>query len=133
MPKRKNPDRGELLALALAEGQSVAEWARANNVNVRAAYRLAARPAVRAKATELRARLIDTAIGHLARGARSCAIVLWGTAADPDQPIAVRVSAASRALSALVQLETHASVPAQFAELKQMLEDVKTGKRKGKR
>jgi hypothetical protein len=129
MPRRTNPDRGDLLALAMAEGMSIAAWAKANGVNPRAAYRLAARPGVRAKAAEFRARMIDEAIGNLARGARSCAILLWATAADPEQPTTVRLSAASRALSLLMGLESHATFTAQFADLQKQVSELKSKKR----
>src|SRR5260370_17683896 len=61
------------LATTIAEGNSVAEWARANKVPERTAYRWARDPRVRAEVESRRRRAVDEAIGRMAQR------VTWAT------------------------------------------------------
>jgi hypothetical protein len=108
MPKKTNLDKGELLALALAGGDSVVRWAKANEMDVRAAYRLAARPEVRARAAELRGEMIDQAVGLLSKAATTAAATIWTIASDPAEPAMVRLNAARAVLANLIAVQTHA-------------------------
>src|SRR5438876_606582 len=54
------------LAFAIAQGESVASWARADQVSERTAYRWANDPKVRRTVASCRRRAIDGAIGHMA-------------------------------------------------------------------
>jgi hypothetical protein len=54
------------LALAIARGESVAEWARRNNVPRRSAFRWASDPKVRRSVESWRRRALDRAIGRMA-------------------------------------------------------------------
>ena len=53
------------LALAIAEGESIAEWARQNGVSERTAFRWASDPEVRRQAEATRRRALGQAIGRL--------------------------------------------------------------------
>jgi hypothetical protein len=54
------------LALAIARGESVTEWARRNNVPRRSAFRWASDPKVRRSVESWRRRALDRAIGRMA-------------------------------------------------------------------
>jgi hypothetical protein len=58
-----------LLAVAIAEGTGVAEWASQTGVPERTAYHWAAQPEVRAEVESIRRRALDEAIGRMARRA----------------------------------------------------------------
>jgi hypothetical protein len=58
--------RKSQLALAIAQGKSIAVWARKNDVPNRTAYRWAAEPKVRAKIKSYHRRALGRAIGRLA-------------------------------------------------------------------
>ncbi len=54
------------LAMAVAQGKSIIEWARQNGVPRRTAQRWAAEPDVRREVEEWRRRILDRALGYLA-------------------------------------------------------------------
>jgi hypothetical protein len=54
------------LAMAVAQGKSVAEWARQNGVPTRTAQRWAAEPDVRRQVEDWRRRILDRALGFMA-------------------------------------------------------------------
>ncbi len=56
-----------MLAIAVADGIPVAEWALQNGVNERTAYRWAAEPEVRSEVESIRSRVLDEAIGRMSR------------------------------------------------------------------
>jgi hypothetical protein len=58
-----------LLAVAIAEGTPVAEWASRTGVPERTAYHWAAQPEVRAEVEAIRRRALDEAIGRMAKRA----------------------------------------------------------------
>jgi len=62
--KRKTP-----LAVAMAQGVTVAAWARGNQVPKQTAYRWAADPKVRATAKSCRRRALNRAVGRMANHA----------------------------------------------------------------
>ena len=80
------------LALALAQGRSVTTWACANDVPRRTAYRWASEPAVRAAVESYRRRVIDRAVGRLAKHATWAADTIAKLAKDA-QSESVRLSA----------------------------------------
>ena len=69
MPGEDRDSRKTQLALALAQGVSVAMWSRANDVPKRTAYRWAADPKVRKVVEACRRRAIDRAVGQMTRHA----------------------------------------------------------------
>ena len=54
------------LAMAVAQGKSVAEWARKNGVPRRTAQRWASEPDVRRQVEDCRRRILDRALGYMA-------------------------------------------------------------------
>jgi hypothetical protein len=58
-----SPSPKGLLALAIAQGKSIADWAIKNDVAERTAYRWARDPKVRAKVASCRRHLVDEALG----------------------------------------------------------------------
>ena len=58
-----SPTPKGLLALAIAQGKPIAEWAQSNDVPERTAYRWARDPKVRAKVASSRRHLVDEALG----------------------------------------------------------------------
>ena len=74
------------LAAAVAEGESIAEWARENGVPVRTAQRWAQDRNVRREAEACRRRAITEAIGRMTRMARSAVdgIVTLAKEADSE-------------------------------------------------
>ena len=85
--------RKSQLALAIAQGKSIAVWARKNDVPSRTAFRWATEPKVRAKIKSYHRRALGRAIGRLA------ARVTW--AADGIVKLADEANSESVKLSAL--------------------------------
>jgi hypothetical protein len=69
MTKELRQERKAVLALAIAQGRSVALWARDNHVPRSTAYRWAGLPEVRASAESSRRRARNRALGRMARRA----------------------------------------------------------------
>jgi hypothetical protein len=69
MTKEHRQERKARLALALAQGRSVAAWAHENHVRRSTAYRWAGQPEVRAAAESRRRRACNRVLGRLARRA----------------------------------------------------------------
>jgi hypothetical protein len=67
MPAKRNDNRIASLAVAVASGQSVAAWCKANGVATRTGYGWAARPGLQRQVSDYRRRLVDRAIGLLAK------------------------------------------------------------------
>ena len=67
VPSAENSEsRKSHLALVIAQGKSIAVWARKNDVPDRTAYRWTTEPKVRAKIKSYRRRALDRADGQLA-------------------------------------------------------------------
>jgi hypothetical protein len=120
MPKRTNEDRSDLIALAMAQGIPIRQWAQEHKVHIRAAYRLAERPAVRAKTAEIRARMVDEAVGRLAEAATTAALTLWDLVGT-ERPDTVRLGAARALLSSLIEVQSHAEMSRRFAAIEKKL------------
>ncbi len=69
MTKEHRQERKARLALAIAQGRSVAVWAHDNDVPRSTAYRWAGRPEVRAAAESIHCRALNRVLGRLARRA----------------------------------------------------------------
>jgi hypothetical protein len=112
----------ELLALAIATGSTVRRWAATHGVAERTAYAWAARPECKARVAELRAALIDRAVGRLARGAgkavKALEAIIGPSSAAPD---AVRVAAAKAILASLIDVRTHAELERRIDEMEKRL------------
>jgi hypothetical protein len=110
----KNPKTS--LAIAIAQGTSVALWALANNVPRRTAYRWASGPKVRAAVEAYRRRAVDRAVGKMARR------VTWAT--DGIAKLARRAESESVRLSALRAILSDMMSVSQFAGLEHRVTEI---------
>jgi hypothetical protein len=119
MPRKTNPDMLESLALALAEGSSVVDLAKKNDIKIRTAYAWSSRPGVRARAAKLRSRAVDRAVGVLSKTAVYAAATL-GSLLKEEHPPMIRLNAATRVLSSLIDVQAHADLSIRIAELERL-------------
>jgi transposase len=102
MTKEYRQERKARLALALAQGRSVAAWAIENHVPRSTAYRWAGQPEVRAAAESSRRRACNRVLGRLARRAycESYQVVKLAESAE-SEPVRLRAlrSIVSRAIA----------------------------------
>jgi hypothetical protein len=122
-----NSGKVELLALAVARGESVVDAAKAHGINERTAYRWSAEPEFKAQVDELRRRMVADAVGMLARSAtRAVATLeeLMGGAAPPT----VRLGAARAILASLIEIQAHAELTGRIAALERRIDEQKTGR-----
>jgi hypothetical protein len=110
------------LALAIAEGMSVAAWARKNDVPKRTAYAWANLPQVRAAAESYRHRAVDRAIGRMARR------VTW--AADGIAKLAkgaesesVRLAALRAILADMMTVSSFSGLERRLTQIEEQLRD----------
>jgi len=113
--------KDELLALALAQGKTRAQAAAAVGLGERTVYTKLARPEFAQRVRDLRAELLDRAVGHLTEAAEEAAMTLRELLAK-DVPPTVRLGAARAVLADLVSLAFHASVEERLASLEAKLE-----------
>ena len=73
MSKRNNLDQKASLALAIAVGRSVSDWAKETKVPRRTARTWSKSPEVRELVASIRRRAIDRAVGWLSKNARAAA------------------------------------------------------------
>jgi len=67
MSEEEKPlSKQDQLAIAIAQGKSIAIWARENDVHERTAYRWARDPDVRRQVEDIRRRFLDRALGSMA-------------------------------------------------------------------
>ncbi len=104
------------LALAIANGMSVAAWARGHEVPKRTAYRWSREPKVRAAVESTRRRAVDRAIGRMARR------VTWAT--DEIAELAKSAASESVKLAALRAILSDMMAVSQFAGLEQRITEI---------
>jgi hypothetical protein len=102
----------------------IKEWAKQQGVTSRAAYRTAEKPAVRARAAELRRQAIDQAVGRLADAAVTAALTLWDLMST-ERPETIRLGAARAVLSALIEVRSHAEYCNRFAEIEKQIQEMR--------
>jgi L-amino acid N-acyltransferase YncA len=107
-----------LLAVALAEGTSVAKWASSNEVPERTAYRWAAEPEVRSEVETIRRRALDEAIGRMAKRATWAVdgIVDLGENAASES---VRLAALRAVMSDFIKVSKSAGIELRVAALEE--------------
>jgi hypothetical protein len=120
MPGQHPPGLKSKLALAVAGGQSIVKWARAHQIGVRTAHTWAKDPAFRAQVAELRARLLDRAIGVLARRVTANASEINRLASKAESE-AVRLAAARAGIADLLGASRYVELRAEVEELKKEL------------
>jgi hypothetical protein len=130
MPKKSNPDAALSLAVAMAEGTKIADWARSRGVSVRSGYRLASKPGVKAKAASLRKEMLDTAVGTLSRIANSAVFTLWDLL-SVERPDSIRLNAARTILASLIDIRGHTEMAERMAEIEEHLAAVTPRQRGG--
>lgn len=118
------------LALAVANGKAIAKWAREHEVGVRTAHTWAKAPGFRAQVDAIRRRLIDRAIGELARRAAANAAEINRLASTAESE-AVRLAAARAGIADLMSASQFAQIRAEVEELKQELEKEKKRRASG--
>jgi hypothetical protein len=83
-----------LLALAIAQGISIADWAKKNNVAERTAYRWARDPKVRAKVASCRRHVLNEALGlmssHVTKAAAGIAALSENAVSESVKLAALR-------------------------------------------
>jgi hypothetical protein len=110
------------LVLAIANGTSVAAWARGNNVPKRTAYRWSREPKFRAAVESCRRRAVDRAVGRMAKR------VTWATdgiaklakSADSDS---VKLSALRAILSDMMAVSKFTGLEHRVTELEEQFND----------
>jgi hypothetical protein len=120
MPARRNFD--EQLALALAAGLTVDEAAARIGVSKTAAFRRLRSPLIRRRVDQLRAEMVDRAVGTMAEGFVTAAATLR-LLMRPSETSAIRL----RAATALLDLGLKAAVVAQLEQRVAELESALKG------
>jgi hypothetical protein len=118
MTGKSASSRKMLLALAIAEGTSVAEWALDHGVPERTAYRWAAEPEIQAEVEAIRRRFLDRAIGLLAKNSTSAVhgiVDLSGTANSES----VKLSAHKAVLSEFIAVSKYTGIERRIAKLEE--------------
>jgi hypothetical protein len=110
------------LALALAQGVSAAQWARANQVPNNTAYRWARDPKVRKAVESHRRRTIDEAIGKMTKQSTWAVggIIAIAKEAESDS---VRLRALRSIFSELMAVSKHSGLEARMAEIEAKIEE----------
>jgi len=113
------------LALAMAQGVTVAAWARANRVPRRTANRWAADPNVRATAESCRRQALDRAVGRMATRATWAVdqIVALGTGAESES---VKLRALRAVLSDMMKVSEFSALEGRLTGIEEELR-VRTG------
>jgi len=113
LPKKKTR-----LALAAAQGASVAAWARANGVPLETAHKWASEPEVRATVESCRRRALDRAIGRLAKRASWAADQIAKLGEKPNsQPL--KLAALRAILSDLMKVTEFAALEVRVTQLEE--------------
>lgn len=116
-----NP-KADLLALAAARGESIAEAARALGIAERTAYRWAGEDDFKARVDDLRRRLVNEAVGRLTAASGEAVAALREMLA-PGVPPSARVAAARALLTGLIDLQNHVELAQRVAELEQRINE----------
>jgi hypothetical protein len=108
----------DLLVVAVAQGKSVASWARQNGVPTSTAYRWANDPDVRRRVNDWRRRFLDRSLGWMATHSRRAvkAIVQLGENAESET---VRLSALRALLHDQIAVSRHADLEFRVSELEE--------------
>ena len=122
MSKRINHARKAALALAMAAGRTVIDWARENNVPERTAYSWARSREVLDQVEAIRHAAIDRAVGRLSENATVAADEITRLVRESASD-AVRLQAARAVLADLMAIADHAAFEQRLADLERRLRD----------
>ena len=95
MARINNQVRKETLAVALASGETVKDWAEKHNVKLRTAYAWAASPEVVDQVNAIRRGALEQAVGRLSRNATAASDAIVGLVNQASSE-SVRLQAARR-------------------------------------
>ena len=110
------------LAVAIAQGETAAEWARKNNVPKRTAQRWAREPEVRAAVESIRRRALDRAVGLMSRHAKwaTNGILKLGESAASES---VRLAALRAVLSDMMAVSKFGGLEDRMTEIEEQIRD----------
>jgi hypothetical protein len=124
MSRINNSDRKAALALAMATGATVKQWADDNAVPHRTAYSWAKCPEVIDQVEQIRRQFIDQAVGKLCQYANAAADKI-ALLADQAESEAVQLGAARAVLNDLMAISNYAALNGRMAQLERRLADAK--------
>jgi hypothetical protein len=110
------------LALAIAQGISVASWARQNKVARRTAYRWASEPKVRAAVNAYRTLAVDQAVGLMAKNVTSAARGIIDLAEDAKSE-SVRLTALRAILADMMAISNYAGLERRMAQIDEQIRE----------
>ena len=120
MSLRNNHERKANLALALAAGKTVADWAKDNAIPDRTARTWSHSPEVRDQVEAIRRAVIDRTIGRLSDHATEAADQIARLAKDATSE-AVRLQAARAVLAELMAVSNYATLDSRLAEVERRI------------
>ena len=128
MPGEHRESKKAQLALGLAQGQSVADWACENEVPESTAYRWAKDRKLRALVWKLRRRYLDQAVGLLASNVVRAAgrIVKLGEASENES---VQLRASRAVLSDTIAVSKFATLEERMARVEEQLDERQRARR----
>ena len=130
MSQEQQPKGGKTqLALALAQGVSAAQWARANQVPKNTADRWARDPKVRKAVESHRRRTIDEAIGRMTEHSKWAVDGIAAIARGAESE-SVRLRALRGIFSDLMAVSKHSGLEARMAEIEEKVEEQRGAKGK---
>jgi hypothetical protein len=109
------------LALAIASGESVADWAKANGIVPRTAYDWARDPKLKRRVAAIRRKMLDQAIGLLAGGVANAAVILRQLSVEGDSE-SIKLSASRAILSDFMTVQSYAELDRRMAAIERRLE-----------
>jgi hypothetical protein len=122
MPGEHCESKKALLAFALARGESVSDWAGANQVPLSTAYRWAKDPELRSLVWKVRRRCLDEAVGILASNVATAAariVKLGETSANES----VQLRASRAVLSDTIAVSKFTTLEERLAHVEEQLDD----------
>jgi hypothetical protein len=115
-PETSSQSQKTRLAAAIAKGVSIGEWAKANNVPRRTAYRWANEARVRARIAQGRKRELDRAVGAMSESVHWAAGQIRGLAMSAASE-SVRLAALKLIFSNMFEISEFADLQHRIAQL----------------
>ncbi len=122
MPEPRPHSQKTSLALAIAQGTSVAAWARSNKVAKRTAYRWAKEPKVQDAVKAYRTRAVDRAIGRMAKNVTCAADGIIRLAREAESE-SVKLSALRAILADMMAISNYAGLERRMSQIEEQLHD----------
>jgi hypothetical protein len=122
MPGPRPEGQKTSLALAIAQGTSIAAWARQKDVPKRTAYLWAEQPKVKAAVELYRSRAVDRAVGRMARNATWAADGIVKLAKEADSE-SVRLSALRAILADMMAISHFSGLERRMSQIRDRTDD----------